>query len=602
LIDEAQGNAVLKAFNKDKQDASKREGLAWINAKEIGRIVNGFYGNLMRVFEPWLTERDALFNEILALSMEKAKIGRRNPRLAAQLTERETHLYRLLDQIDGSYPFDYLSEHGFLPAYAFPSDTARLIAKDEVKKPVLRSMTVALHEYAPGNTVYMDGRKYQVIGLDFHRSPIPDLDQAYKACEICNYVTFNPAATHCQSCKQELMPSTFPLLLGYAFVAERAEAIGSDEEYRQRAFYAGKTYLLEAPDEADRTEIVGVSCGYHRRGTIFVTNTGLVEEHARGFLLCRNCGHWHAPTNRSPFEDHKLLHNRRQECGGNAERYHLGYRFQTDVSILHFEGIPTASDTFFASLKAAIIEAANTAIGAESGEISGFTRTMQVDGEVRRDLVLYDSVPGGAGYVRKAASQLEAILAAARALLDGCQCEKSCYKCLRFYENQFEHKLLDKSLIQPYLDHLLMLNSERERSRLADGPGSQHYCGSNPSAWLQRKYRTSGGGLLVICSGVDDSDVNQATPWTEFLVTYAKSHPGVQIELGLTQLPSLANINEHNFLAVKALLDLMAAGVRLFHVPSAADDGWHMVFGSGGNLLAMAILDECPSLSIKLDK
>jgi hypothetical protein len=147
-----------------------------------------------------------------------------------------------------------------------------------------------------------------------------------------------------------------------------------------------------------------------------------------------------------------------------------------------------------------------------------------------------------------------------------------------------------------------MLNSERERSRLADGPGSQHYCGSNPSAWLQRKYRTSGGGLLVICSGVDDSDVNQATPWTEFLVTYAKSHPGVQIELGLTQLPSLANINEHNFLAVKALLDLMAAGVRLFHVPSAADDGWHMVFGSGGNLLAMAILDECPSLSIKLDK
>jgi hypothetical protein len=264
--------AVLKAFNKDKQDASKREGLAWINAKEIGRIVNGFYGNLMRVFEPWLTERDALFNEILALSMEKAKIGRRNPRLAAQLTERETHLYRLLDQIDGSYPFDYLSEHGFLPAYAFPSDTARLIAKDEVKKPVLRSMTVALHEYAPGNTVYMDGRKYQVIGLDFHRSPIPDLDQAYKACEICDYVTFNPAATHCQSCKQELMPSTFPLLLGYAFVAERAEAIGSDEEYRQRAFYAGKTYLLEAPDEADRTEIVGVSCGYHRRGTIFVTN------------------------------------------------------------------------------------------------------------------------------------------------------------------------------------------------------------------------------------------------------------------------------------------------------------------------------------------
>ena len=48
-------------------------------------------------------------------------------------------------------------------------------------------------------------------------------------------------------------------------------------------------------------------------------------------------------------------------------------------------------------------------VGAESGEISGFARTMQVDGEVQRDLVLYDSVPGGAGYVRKAAAQLAAI-------------------------------------------------------------------------------------------------------------------------------------------------------------------------------------------------
>ena len=75
----------------------------------------------------------------------------------------------------------------------------------------------------------------------------------------------------------------------------------------------------------------------------------------------------------------------------------------------------------------------------------------------------------------------------------------------------------------------------------------------------------------------------------------------MQIELGLTQLPSLADINEQNFLAVKALLDLMAAGIQLLHVPNAADDGWHMAFGSGEDLLAMAILNEFPSLSAKLD-
>jgi len=55
--------------------------------------------------------------------------------------------------VDGNYPLSYLSDQGFLPSYAFPSDTARLLAKDEVKRPVLRGMNMALREYAPGNTV-----------------------------------------------------------------------------------------------------------------------------------------------------------------------------------------------------------------------------------------------------------------------------------------------------------------------------------------------------------------------------------------------------------------------------------------------------------------
>src|SRR5262249_21684033 len=153
-------DAVLRAFNKDRADEKKKEVLAWINQAEVTRLVEDFYSQLLKTFDPWLLERDNIFKEVLAVSMEKAKIARKNPKLAAQLSEREQHLYRLLDQIDGTYSLNYLSDQGFLPSYAFPADTARLIAKDEVKRPVLRSMGVALREYAPGNTVYMDGRKY----------------------------------------------------------------------------------------------------------------------------------------------------------------------------------------------------------------------------------------------------------------------------------------------------------------------------------------------------------------------------------------------------------------------------------------------------------
>lgn len=89
-------------------------------------------------------------------------------------------------------------------------------------------------------------------------------------------------------------------------------------------------------------------------------------------------------------------------------------------------------------------------------------------------------------------------------MLDGCQCEKSCYKCLRSYGNEFEHKLLDRTLIQPYLDEVIVLNSTEDKSRLAPfGKGAQRYCGSNPSAWLQKRWRPVGGSLSAIVSSID---------------------------------------------------------------------------------------------------
>jgi hypothetical protein len=594
--------SVLKAFNKDRQQEQKREELAWINETDVAQIVSGFYGQLIAAFAPWLTERDNLFKEVYELSMEKAKIARKNPKLAAELSEREQHLYRLLDQVDGTYPFDYLSQQSFLPSYAFPSDLSRLLAKDEVKAPLLRNTGVALREYAPGNKIYMDGRKYSVIGLDFHRSQVPDLDQTYRKCGTCDYISLVPSQTHCPHCSQELLPQANHLLMATSFVAERAESIRSDEEYRQRAFYGGSTYLLHTPEEGDRTEIPGVRTQYHRRGEILTTNTGLIEEKGKGLELCRQCGYWHAPTNKKKFEEHKMLHDRRKVCNGNAERYHLGYQFSTDVLILSFDGVPEASGEFFTSLKAAIIEASVSVVGADDGEIGGFTRRVRRSGTDCCEIILYDAVPGGAGYVRKAAQNLRAVLSAARLMLDGCQCEKSCYRCLRSYENQFEHSLLDKRLIQPYLDHVLALGSEEQQNRLkAFGDGAQRFCGSRVSAWLQGKCRVAGGGVAAICSAVDGSDPSQAAPWAQFLARRAKENPDLSVTVGLTQVPDFGRITEDNFLAMKATLDLLEAGVKLYHVKPPVPAAWQMVFGAGEDLLAVAAMDGILSLSQGLD-
>ena len=79
--------AVLRAFNKDRQEEKKKEVLAWINVNEVKRLVDQFYAQLLKTFDPWLLERDNIFKEVLAVSMEKAKIARKNPKLAAQLSD-----------------------------------------------------------------------------------------------------------------------------------------------------------------------------------------------------------------------------------------------------------------------------------------------------------------------------------------------------------------------------------------------------------------------------------------------------------------------------------------------------------------------------------
>lgn len=598
--------AVMKAFNKDRLQEEKREALAWLTAAEVGEIVATFADRLLQAFQPWITERDALFEEVLAVSVEKAKLMRRDPKRAARLSEREQHLYRLLDQADAAYTLSYLSDKGFLPSYAFPSDAARLIAKGEVKQPVLRGMNMALREYAPGNTVYMDGRKYQVIGLDFHRSPVPDLDEIYKTCEECDYVTLSPSATHCAHCRRPLSPQVFPVLTASSFVAERAETIGPDEEYRERAFYALKSFLLDAgPDAAEETRLDGVRLRYLRRGDVFVVNTGLTSERESGFYLCRQCGYWHAPTNKKPFEEHKLLHNRREACNGNGERFHLGYRFQTDTLVFSFEGVPSPTEELFVSLKAALIEAAGEVTGAEPGEISGFTRRFEDAGGERWELVLFDNVPGGAGYVRKVADRIAEVLPSARALLDGCQCEASCYKCLRSYENQFEHGLLDKRLIQPYLDTLLTLNSEEEQGRLrALGGDAKRLCSQAPSAWVQRECRTRPGPILGVVDRIGPEGGHQAKPWAEFFRDLLRDQEGRTVQLGLRDIPRLDAVTEEDFFAVKAVLDALDAGVDLRRVDErGGGDAWDFAVGVGTDrAMALSALEGGLSLSAALDR
>jgi len=76
------------------------------------------------------------------------------------------------------------------------------------------------------------------------------------------------------------------------------------------------------------------------------------------------------------------------------------------------------------------------------------------------EIVLYDSVPGGAGLVAELEDpkRFRAALKEARERVEGCRgCapETSCYGCLRSFANQFAHAHLARGPVAEYLDRVL---------------------------------------------------------------------------------------------------------------------------------------------------
>lgn len=75
-----------------------------------------------------------------------------------------------------------------------------------------------------------------------------------------------------------------------------------------------------------------------------------------------------------------------------------------------------------------------------------------------REVILFDTAPGGAGYAREIANNLKEVFSTAARILTDCACGDSCYRCLRSYRNQWTHSRLDRHLVYEGLAAFIQLN------------------------------------------------------------------------------------------------------------------------------------------------
>ena len=357
----------------------------------------------------------------------------------------------------------FLATRNVLPKYGFPVDTVELRTHHS-GEPVGRRLELArdrssaIYEYAPGSSIIAGGKKWTSAGI--YRLPGRELHpHHYRVCADCGFYeeSKDPLEGVCRSCGVAAREGrTKYIVPEFGFVAgAKVQPAGMTPP--QRSWHGSTNVLRLAADPENHIwPLPGggeVLCQAGSRGELVAISDG---PGGSGFLICGWCG-WGTgtATGKTPTEHENPLKGNR--CQGPLAHLSLAHRYETDIVEISFGGrldIGRASEPVRYSLLYALLEGASSALDISRDDIDGatFRRTAGT-----MALVLFDTVPGGAGGATRIAADFPDVLGAALDRVTACDCgvETSCYSCLRNYRNQYFHDRLRRDAALHALDSLL---------------------------------------------------------------------------------------------------------------------------------------------------
>lgn len=221
---------------------------------------------------------------------------------------------------------------------------------------------------------------------------------------------------------------------------------------------------------------------YPQKGTVpLVTlnvqstaNDSLVVKSTEDFYVCSKCGYTIAadetgkliqyidykskveaikdgPKHASPFGKGFCANTK-------LNKYSLHHEFKTDVAKVEFE-TDTSDYATMLSVMYGLLNAFADVLSIEKRDVKACLTYKLKNGEYSHQIIIYDSVPGGAGHSRRLITEsgdvLKAVINRAVKILSECDCDPSCYKCLRSYENQKVHETLDRNKALAFLSQLV---------------------------------------------------------------------------------------------------------------------------------------------------
>jgi ATP-dependent helicase YprA (DUF1998 family) len=393
---------------------------------------------------------------------------------------------------------DFLLFKGLLPRYAFPTDVSTFYVFDqdsshfrpEAKYSPSQSTAVALSQYAPGKSVYIDNKKWtsgSIWGIGDSRTVAWKNKKYYFECRTCGYARTEdipenfdgqPGVTKCEACGGMDSMGRFDKGAmrwfrppGFAHPIDIKP--GTSVNDRTPVSYATRAKLMARQNqEIAWVEVAERISAKFQREKLIVSNTG---PEGSGYNYCTTCGRIEpsaivGSSIVGGSHDKPFPYPRQQHCenGKVARNIALGTEFISDILLIQFRAdsyidiAPTRSSTRVAlrTISESLVQAAVRLLALDDSELAADFRPALVTGGPDASLVeifIYDTLPGGAGFSKLALDQGMALFTTALEILEDCaaDCDASCYRCLRKFSNKFEHNLLDRHLGASLLKHFI---------------------------------------------------------------------------------------------------------------------------------------------------
>lgn len=401
-----------------------------------------------------------------------------------ELKAEQAALINVVKEINKKDIFNFLSDEGLLPNYAFPESgiilKAILHRKDEAaeevqtklkyKKSVYeysRSASSAISEFAPNNSFYVDGRKLTIDQVDLTSAQ----SAKWRLCPNCSHAQIEEAGKLTACCPRCGSPAwadagqvrnMLKVQMVYSNMDYTKSLISDESDDRSNVFYC-KQLLVDVDEDHDISSAYEMdneefSFGYEfvKKATLREINFGEsdmvgekmmvsgVEEVRKGFRICKYCGKIQPEHGKENHTFYCKTRKMSSLTGDPFEECLFLYReFATEaLRILVPATTMDSSNVRLESFTAAFMLGMKEYFGNVDHLRATVSEVPIPDADYRKQyLVIYDSVPGGTGYLKQLMNEqgsLIDIFERALQKLEQCSCKEDpqkdgCYHCLYAY-------------------------------------------------------------------------------------------------------------------------------------------------------------------------